>query len=31
MDKSRLLKRAGGLNEKTMLEALGTLREVFAD
>lgn len=31
VDKSRLLKRAGGLNEKTMLETLRTLREVFAD
>ncbi|MDK3022338.1 type II toxin-antitoxin system PemK/MazF family toxin [Cupriavidus taiwanensis] len=31
VDKSRLVKRAGGLSERTVADTLRTLREVFAD
>ncbi len=31
VDKSRLVKRAGGLSERTVADSLRTLREVFAD
>ncbi|SOZ35101.1 type II toxin-antitoxin system PemK/MazF family toxin [Cupriavidus neocaledonicus] len=31
VDKSRLVKRAGGLSDRTVAETLRTLREVFAD
>ncbi|MBB2916719.1 PemK-like protein; toxin of a toxin-antitoxin system [Cupriavidus taiwanensis] len=31
VDKSRLVKRAGGLSDRTVADTLRTLREVFAD
>ncbi|MCO4889257.1 type II toxin-antitoxin system PemK/MazF family toxin [Cupriavidus sp. WGtm5] len=31
VDKSRLVKRAGGLSDRTVSDTLRTLREVFAD
>jgi hypothetical protein len=31
VDKTRLLKRFGAANQRTLLDTLATLREVFAD